>query len=623
MILKFLHDLAMGTAPMVGNHVWQSTLFAMAAGALTLAFRRNQARVRFGIWLAASIKFLIPFSLLISLGSHLGTANGPVNTQTALNVAVEQVSQPFTHAMPAAVVPVDRMEYLVSLLPEALAAVWLLGFGAVIGQWCVRWWRILAATRGAATLGQGREMDALRELERMGGISKPIPLLVSRESMEPGIFGIVRPVLIWPEGISEHLDDAHLKAILAHEVWHVRRRDNLAAALHMLVEAAFWFHPLVWWLGARLMDERERACDEEVLGLGNEPEVYAESILKACKFCVESPLSCVSGVAGSDLKRRILRIMNRQLGSKLSIGSKVLLAAIGMAAVCAPVAIGIFNPSQVHAQAPGTTGAALPAFDAVSVKPSTAADKNTQVEIQPNGFTETNTTVKTLIEFAYGVKDYQLAGAPDWINSDRYDVEISWKASPETESTTLAETVPPPPAPEPPPGEPVTFIRVSQAHGVMRPGLAQAMVKKLLAERFNLKLTHESRDLPVYDLVVASTGSKLTETPAAALAPVTPDGKSMISVRETSNNATAEVSLKNGSVAALAALLSEQLDLQVLDKTGLKGHYDMTLQWSPGENAKNSAAASLEDQLGLKLEAQHGPVDVLLIDQVEKPAEND
>src|ERR1700722_9067815 len=107
--------------------------------------------------------------------------------------------------------------------------------------------------------------------------------------MEPGILGIVRPVLIWPQGISEHLPDPHLRSILVHELWHVHRKDNMAAAMHMLVEAAFWFHPAVWWVGAQLVEERERACDEQVLGLGNEPSVYAESILKACKFCIESP----------------------------------------------------------------------------------------------------------------------------------------------------------------------------------------------------------------------------------------------------------------------------------------------------------------------------------------------
>ena len=116
--------------------------------------------------------------------------------------------------------------------------------------------------------------------------------------MEPGVFGIARPVLAWPAGISQRLNDAQLEAVLAHEVCHLRRRDNLTAALHMLVEAVFWFNPLVWWVGARLVEERERACDEQVLLLCAEPQAYAESILKVCEFCVQAPLECVAGVTG-------------------------------------------------------------------------------------------------------------------------------------------------------------------------------------------------------------------------------------------------------------------------------------------------------------------------------------
>jgi len=88
-----------------------------------------------------------------------------------------------------------------------------------------------------------------------------------------------------------------------------RRRDNLTAAIHMVVEAIFWFHPLVWWFGARLVEERERACDEAVLSLGCEPRDYADAILSVCKLYLESPIVCVSGISGSDLKRRIVRIM--------------------------------------------------------------------------------------------------------------------------------------------------------------------------------------------------------------------------------------------------------------------------------------------------------------------------
>jgi bla regulator protein BlaR1 len=311
--------------PALGNHLWQSTLFAIAAGLLTLLLRKNQARARYWLWLAASVKFLIPFSLLAGLGSHLAWSHGSAGTNAGLYFAMEEVSQPFTEqgmSLISQATPSTVSQSLMQLLPALLAAVWLAGFLAVVLVWYLRWRRISAAVRTAVPMHEGRELEMLRRLERIGGI-KRIEMLLSRTSLEPGIFGIARPVLVWPMGISDRLEDSHLEAILAHEVWHVRRRDNLAPALHMFVEAIFWFHPLVWWLGARLVEERERACDEAVLESGSDRQVYAESILKICEFCVGSPLACVSGVTGADLKRRIARIMTEGTMRKLDFSKKL------------------------------------------------------------------------------------------------------------------------------------------------------------------------------------------------------------------------------------------------------------------------------------------------------------
>jgi bla regulator protein BlaR1 len=106
----------------------------------------------------------------------------------------------------------------------------------------------------------------------------------------------------------------------------------------MLVEAIFWFHPLVWWLGTRLEEERECTCNEAVLEFGNAKQAYAESILKTCEFCVGLPLPCVAGVTGSDLKKRIVRIMSQRQANKLTLGRKVLLTAIGAAVIAGPAA---------------------------------------------------------------------------------------------------------------------------------------------------------------------------------------------------------------------------------------------------------------------------------------------
>jgi hypothetical protein len=113
--------------------------------------------------------------------------------------------------------------------------------------------------------------------------------------LEPGVFGIFRSVLLVPEGIAERLTPEQFQAILAHEMCHVRRLDNLTSAVHMVVEAVSWFHPLIWWIGARIVEERELGCDAEVVRLGNDPEAYAAGILNVCRFYLSSPLACAPG----------------------------------------------------------------------------------------------------------------------------------------------------------------------------------------------------------------------------------------------------------------------------------------------------------------------------------------
>jgi bla regulator protein BlaR1 len=350
---RYFFEVPAAIAPAMANHLWQSTLFAALAVILTLAFRKNQARIRHHLWLAASVKFLIPLSLLIAIGRRLASPRFSLNGRSGLFSAVEGFSQPFTFVVVAPLNHATSAARLLALLPGLAAAVWLCGFVTVVILWSVRWRRVAATVRRSTPMDQGREVDALRQLEEAGGVRKPMAFLWSRNSaLEPGIFGIFRPVLLWPAKISDRLQDSHLKAILAHEVAHVRRRDNLAAAMHMTVEAIFWFHPMVWWLGARLLEERELACDEEVLQLGNPPSIYAESILKTCEFCVGSDLVCVSGVTGAELKKRIVRIMNPNLAEKLGPGRRLLLASVGTAAVLGPVLFGLWNTPAVRAQSP-------------------------------------------------------------------------------------------------------------------------------------------------------------------------------------------------------------------------------------------------------------------------------
>ncbi len=178
-----------------------------------------------------------------------------------------------------------------------------------------------------------------------------IETLTSPAFPEPGVYGILKPILLLPTGINNHLTPAQLKSILDHELCHIRRRDNLATAIHMTVEAIFWFHPLVWWLGARLMEERERACDEQVLREGNAPQTYAQGILKICELYLESPLPFIAGVTGANLKHRIETIMKNRAAVSLNITKKIALITAGAAVLTLPIVVGMIHLPSIHAQA--------------------------------------------------------------------------------------------------------------------------------------------------------------------------------------------------------------------------------------------------------------------------------
>ncbi len=189
-------------------------------------------------------------------------------------------------------------------------------------------------------------MNTAVPVDRIGEIR----VFSSKSLFEPGVFGILSPKLLLPEGIRNRLSESQLNAIFTHELVHIRWRDNLTAACHMFVQAVFWFHPLVWWIGNRLIEERELACDEAVVQAGAEPEDYAQGILNVCKSYLESPLVCVSGITGADLKRRVVRIVTNQVSRRLDLGRKLLLTATGVFAVAAPVTFGLLHVSQAQAQ---------------------------------------------------------------------------------------------------------------------------------------------------------------------------------------------------------------------------------------------------------------------------------
>jgi uncharacterized protein (TIGR03435 family) len=705
-----MEGLASNTwAEAVLRHLWQSTVFAGGVWLLTLMLRGNAARIRYRLWLMASLKFIVPFSLLIMLGTRVASLAHFSHAQPRIATVVEGVAQPWlqgwmdgTENLAGAGAARSETAKHADWLPLALPAAWAVGTLLLLGWWLKNWLALRALVRRGEplTLADGTRV------------------LLIAENVEPGIVGIARPALVLPRGIAERLSAEQLDAVIAHELSHMRRRDNLTAAVHMAVETLFWFHPLVWWLGSRLVEERERACDEAVLETTRQPVAYAEGILNVCKFYVETPLRCVSGVTGSELKQRIARILSGKAARKLDLRRKALLTAAGAVALAMPLMLGaarsLRGPVQtavavaserdgiagtwqgtthtpdshnlrvvlkIEKDAQGklsatyynldqngppmaaiaadsvtfeggtlrltnnfpgltyegkisadgnsisgtiTTMASMPlmleratpdtewaipapppkipamaadvhpAFEVATIKPAPPDAQSAMFRIRGGELVVENQSLSDLIKFAYDVEDKQIAEGPGWMGTDKWDIN----AKPD-------------------------------APGMPNQAQTREMLQKLLAERFSLKVHEEKRQMAAYALTVSKDGPKLTKSAVTSEFPGFTMGPLGV------------MHAGRATMGDFAHILQGGiLDRPVLDETGLSGQWDFTLKWAPDETqfagmpvrASSPAAddasplpplfTAIQEQLGLKLEAQKADVPVVVIDHVEHPSAN-
>ena len=552
------------------NHLWQSTFFAAAVALTTMALKRNSARLRYWLWLAASLKFLIPFSVLVSLGGGVArpTAAPPLSA-----VTVVRVSKYFA---PAPTFPTVTPVVAPSYWHLAIPAVWAVGALLLLFRWYRRWRAIRNATRTARALA----------------VHPSLPALVSRSTIEPGVFGLFHPILLLPEGITENLTQEQFRAVLDHELCHVRYRDNLAAALHMGVETLFWFHPIVWWIGGKLVDERERACDESVLNRGSQPTDYAQGIVNVCKTYRELSLLCVSGIAGANLTKRVRQIMTWRGTRHLTLVRKSIVAGAACLSVAVPLMIGMMS-AQTLPPPPAYT------YEVVSIHKSSPGQGMSGIGPGPGGgLRAQNVTAMQLLSFAYKVRDYQIVDAPGWTKSERFDVTFT----PEPDKTEAS------PQPGAAPKQIEAFI-----------GRNQQRMQAVLRDRFGLVLRAETHELPIYMLVPAKGGLKLTPSVHPELGPSLQGG-------------AGHLEGIGATLRILAGHLSVVLGRPVIDQTGSEGQYDFKLQYTPevpveGQSSPPPADTAdiftaLTEQLGLRLEPGKGPVPVYVVEKIEKPTEN-
>jgi bla regulator protein BlaR1 len=540
----------------LANHLWQSTLFAVVVGCLTFLLRRNAARVRYLLWLVGSVKFLVPFALLTAVGARIPW---PVGQLQATHIAstAGQMATRFTTFGAAGTTALVTRAGSGEIIRILLGVLWIIGAIAILVRAFVHWVLVRRALHDSAQTSQ----------------AFVIPVRSSASLLEPAVVGILRPVLLLPKDLDQRLAPEEIRAVLAHERCHVVWKDNLAATLHMLVEALFWFHPLIWWLGARLVNERERACDEYVLAEGHSPASYAEGILKVCEHYLESHLPCVAGVSGANLRLRIELIMKNPMIEKLGHARKLLITVMASATIIAPMAVGVLTSPHARAQT-GTTDREEPIVS-IHICCEDGTGTRAVVSSPDRQNLQIRAPLRSLIAGAYNVSELQVVGR-DWSKDPMYQISVD--------------------APQ----------------SYLRPGTT--VIRDLLVKHFGLVVRVERELVKGYVLRISTGGMKLTPS-------------TMPSILGGVGRALPYEGLTQVD-GVIMYLQARGLRAPVVDQTGLGGNYDNKVSWllpqslAPGEPSDPAVVAKrLDETLGLRLEAKSVNVDVVNVVSVKPPEE--
>ena len=386
-----------------------------------------------------------------------------------------------------------------------------------------------------------------------------------KSCVAPITVGILRPRIILPES-SREWPQAQLDAVLAHEGEHVRRRDPLFQWIALLNRAIFWFHPLAWWLERKLSGLAEEACDAAVISRGCDPREYSEYLLDLARS-VERAGTRIEAVGmampGIGLKHRIRQMLS---GVPVPRISRPRMACT--IAVCAAAAAILAAGTLVRAQPKVQLG---PVFEVASIKPARAAAGKSSdgrgrggppLQIDHRRFSYTSSLFGFIIR-AYGIQECvaggeakcaRLSGGPDWLMKDQFEIQAKM--------------------PDNSPDYTVPQLGAGQA-----PQL-QSMLQALLAERFNLKIHREKKQLPVYALTIAKNGPKLKKT-AGEMVQLA-DGSSAKKRNlffNRLNERTIQLIVIDRSIPELTDALSRMMDRPVLDRTGIKGEFDFTIEY--------------------------------------------
>jgi beta-lactamase regulating signal transducer with metallopeptidase domain len=330
--------------------LWQSSLLIAGLLAVDFLFRRKlRASIRYALWLVVLIKLCVPPTLALPTSPVWWLHKTPpqVAAKAAPRYTVTYDKTPLPEILPApltAFVPPKPTLTNAALMLVASAAV-----SSVLLCWLlVRWWQITRHIRRSKT--SERLAVLAGEAQTFIGTQFKVQVKLTTNSMSPAVCGLFRPAILIPQSLMEHFSDAQSRAVLLHELIHLRRRDVWLNFAQALLQIVYWWHPLIWLANARIRRVREEAVDDAVmLALRDAAEAYAPTLLEVAKLALNRPLVSLGlvGIMESrhSLRQRIERLVDfrppRQAGQTLVS----LLGILAFTAVAVPMGEG---PSETN-----------------------------------------------------------------------------------------------------------------------------------------------------------------------------------------------------------------------------------------------------------------------------------
>ena len=305
--------------------LWQSSLLIAVLFTADFTLRRHvRAAVRHALWLVLLVKLLLPPSLALptSLAWWLfPTAASPVQPQ------IPHFVVSYGNDMPSSAPTMAPVTATTPGLAISIAAWTILGWSSIslgLLVWLiVRWWQVtrqaLRATPAPAWLS-----EIFDSAKRSSELRRKVNLRITDRTLSPAVCGLIRPVILLPQPLVETLSSSQLRAVLLHELTHLRRGDVWMNCAQALVQIVYWWHPLLWLANARICRVREEAVDDAVmLALRGDAEIYAPTLLEVAKLAFHRPLASL-GLVGilesrSALRQRIERLVNFRAPSKAGL----------------------------------------------------------------------------------------------------------------------------------------------------------------------------------------------------------------------------------------------------------------------------------------------------------------